>query len=525
VCIITSCNQTISTLHQLSASLVISASSTLPSFYLWSADFTGYWVLSKVEQLDEFLKTLGFPWVVRKAAAKFGSSSCDVVSHTGTTVRVTSLNPKGSWTRTYDTDNIVEQLNAEGVQCKTTAWWEGCVLHSRMEGSPLGTCESWRYRRGDTLVVKTSVKRINDDQEATCFWYFERMEALQRHVSGGASKPQLLKALAADHKRVQQATRKDNAYLQKVLLDWDRWSSPADEFIRVASRLPYAGATSLQCIKQPGSHPSSRLRSRASPAGSPSADISKSASTHSLSGLSPNQDGGLGGRSSILAAGNGDHATASAPHPPLPISRSAAALSALANAAPGAASPTTITTSPGSEGPPSGGHARKPSGESIGPTTSTTSAVAAAATAAAVASVSRKTHHYRNPSADSLNISQLTPSRGGAAASVSSISGAGQSPPTGPEALMVFKLHEFLDGRGITSVVPVTHPNDTNEPQLLGMSPEQAEETAAKLRELETDMLLRRQEHVSGWTCCGLVLSRENDTLPDHLRVWEMTLA
>jgi hypothetical protein len=141
-----------------------------------------------------------------------------------------------------------------------------------------------------------------------------------------------------------------------------------------------------------------------------------------------------------------------------------------------------------------------------------------------VASVPRKTHHYRNPSADSVNLSQFSPSRGGTAPTAGA-GAAGRLPPTGPEALMVFKLHEFLDSRGIASVVPVTHPNDTNEPQLLGMSPEQAEETAAKLRELETDMLLRRQEHVSGWTCCGLVLSRENDTLPDHLRVWEMTLA
>lgn len=53
----------------------------------------------------------------------------------------------------------------------------------------------------------------------------------------------------------------------------------------------------------------------------------------------------------------------------------------------------------------------------------------------------------------------------------------------------------------------------------------QAEETAAKLRELETDMLLRRQESARGISCCGIVLSREKDSLPDHLRVWEMTLA
>jgi hypothetical protein len=56
------------------------------------------------------------------------------------------------------------------------------------------------------------------------------------------------------------------------------------------------------------------------------------------------------------------------------------------------------------------------------------------------------------------------------------------------------------------------------------MSPEQAEETTAKLRELETEMLLRRQEESNSFTFCGLVVSLERNSIPDHLRVWEMTL-
>lgn len=75
--------------------------------------------------MDEFLKAAGFPWVVRKAALKFGSSSVDVTSHCGSVMRVTSLNAKGSWTRCYDVDREVVQKNAEGVMCKTTSWWEG----------------------------------------------------------------------------------------------------------------------------------------------------------------------------------------------------------------------------------------------------------------------------------------------------------------------------------------------------------------------------------------------------------------
>ena len=74
-------------------------------------------------------------------------------------------------------------------------------------------------------------------------------------------------------------------------------------------------------------------------------------------------------------------------------------------------------------------------------------------------------------------------------------------------------------------MVPVGQPNDTAEPQLLSMSPEQAEETAARLRELETDMLVSRQANANGCGCCGLLISRQADSLPDHLRVWEMALA
>lgn len=60
-----------------------------------------------------------------QAATKFAGSAIDVISHTGSVMRVTSLNAKGSWTRSYDTSREVVQKNAEGVVCKTTAWWEG----------------------------------------------------------------------------------------------------------------------------------------------------------------------------------------------------------------------------------------------------------------------------------------------------------------------------------------------------------------------------------------------------------------
>lgn len=54
----------------------------------------------------------------------------------------------------------------------------------------------------------------------------------------------------------------------------------------------------------------------------------------------------------------------------------------------------------------------------------------------------------------------------------------------------------------------------------------QAEQTHAKLRELEEEMLLQRQEYRKGITCCGCVsISWVSSSLPDHLRTWEMSLS
>ena len=52
------------------------ASLTLPPSPV-SPDFTGYWALVRTEGMDNFLKAAGFPWVVRKAALRFGGSAVD----------------------------------------------------------------------------------------------------------------------------------------------------------------------------------------------------------------------------------------------------------------------------------------------------------------------------------------------------------------------------------------------------------------------------------------------------------------
>ena len=77
-------------------------------------------------------------------------------------------------------------------------------------------------------------------------------------------------------------------------------------------------------------------------------------------------------------------------------------------------------------------------------------------------------HHVKSFSADSGH--GLSPSDGRSSPAPWS----GRSTPThrqlavasGAEHLLSFKLHDYLDGRSISSVVPLSTPNDTSEPQV-----------------------------------------------------------
>lgn len=586
-------------------------------------DFTGYWALAKHEQMDEFLKAAGFPWVVRKAALKFGGSAVDVISHSGPLLRVTSLNAKGSWTRSYDVEREVVQRNAEGTLCKTTSWWEGSVFRSRMEGSELGVLESWRFMRGNSMAVRTALRTARGGPEAVMFWFFDRMETLQRHVARGSmGRRSLRQQIEADQRRVEKATRDDTAYIQSVLLDWQRWRSPADDFIHVISPPPMSRPSRVR-RRSPG--PGSAA------AGSPRTmsplSMSKSPSNDSLSALpagvemrseaksirselsrsrlaeselsnnaldrmarqaaalalapdgeatSPQAPSGhavasppAGPGSSRLGPGfaaqqqqqvappsaahveaqHGQHAqqgqqskefarelTLTYPRSPdgaIPVEPSAA--SSGAQQGPPATDSLTFRPSTGGsprlEGDGLAPHGNAPQHAPYPPAPDSDVATrgslhsapqhhrsGSAGSAGAV-----RAAHYKSLSADSTRRGGSTVS--GRASPRSTPATSHHLHLTPAEQLMNQRLHEFGDSRGIMAVVPVSTPNDTAEPQLLSMSPEQAEETAAKLRELEADMLLRRQENRRGWSCCGcFVLTWAGDTLPDHLRVWEMTI-
>lgn len=451
--------------------------------YSTSVDLSGYWVLSKTEHFDDCLKSLGVPWIVRKAALKFAQNGMEIIRHAGSAVHVTSLNPKGSWHRVYDTSKTVVGEDVAGNECQVKTFWDGDVLCSRLEGSPFGTCETWRYVRGSTMVVKTSFTmkpktgvpqtppREEDGQvkEAVCYWWYERMEVLEQQL--GVTKKALHKHLAADQKRVEHATRKDTKFMRSILLDWSRWESPADEFIVVPG-----GSKSR--IK-------GGLRSRQrSPATSSSCTPLTMSASPSATGLNKMQyvDDSKAASSVSTSTKYHDEVTAilSNPKHNLPIH------------------PVKRATSPGMmsehQAANPGMTRRFGSSDNL------------------QESALQRPPHYRSTSSESF--SSMT----------KRTKGHHDRPPTAAEMLMQSKLHEFVETYGITSVIPVGNPHDTSEPQLLGMSPEQAEETTAKLRELETDMLLRRQEESSSWTFCGLVISLERNSIPDHLRVWEMTL-
>ncbi|KAI3428227.1 hypothetical protein D9Q98_006607 [Chlorella vulgaris] len=588
-------------------------------------DFTGYWALVKHEGMDDFLRSVGFPWVVRKAALKFGGAGVDVISHYGggSLMRVTSLNAKGSWSRQYDVDREVVQPNAEGTPCKTSSWWEGRVFRSRMEGSELGVVQSWRYMRGNRMAVRTELRPARGGPEAVMWWFYDRMETLQRHVARGGGT--LLQQIESDQRRVVRATHTDTRYIQAVLLDWQRWQSPADDFIHVeAPHASLARQSRPRTVRSPGS---GSPRSQVTPM-----SMSKSPSNDSLAALPPgvelrsdtrslhsdsrgsrglhhahqteaemssnaldrmarqaaamamSDSGGVdslgssqklqgSGRvpavaapvSAAVAAGGqqqqqqqqqqgqgqgqgqagsrGEQGEQQRPYsrePTLsypggvevPVEAQAAATD---KAHPQSGDSVTFrpssASSPHSRQPLEAGEAGSGSGAShpLAPESDAATRGSAHHRSPSLGSMAgqhsiaaQRSAHYKNMSADSMGRGAAsTPGRN----SPRSTTPAALPPLSHAEHVMAARLHEFSDIRGIAAVVPVATPNDTAEPQLLSMSPEQAEETAAKLRELETDMLLRRQENRRGCTLCGcFVITLASDTLPEHLRVWEQLL-
>jgi len=417
-----------------------------------STDQSGYWVLSKMENFDECLKALGTPWIVRKAATKFCGENMEIVRHVGSTIHVTTLNPKGSWYRVYDTSRVVTGEDAAGNRCQVRTGWDGTVLCATMESPQFGRCETWRYVKGSTMVVKTTfhTRVAGESEEAaeteeetagsngnngttkahTCYWIYERMEVLEQHLGHGSLK-QLKKQLAEDQKRVQQSTTKDSRYMRSILLDWKRWESPADEFIipggrtvrahrRHKTKVDLSRGMSPVRTSQGGTPAIS-----ASPSGSQlnkmAMSIAESHQTVSVSSLGTTDESERKAASKelqgIMSSPQRHHLPAHPKRVPSPGMMDA--------------NNPTNTHHPGMT-------RRFGSTDNLSDT--------------GYSSYKRDAHaHYRSTSGESLASMQSSTRRGARP----------QGLPSAAETTLSLKLHEFVETYGITSVIPVRNPHDT----------------------------------------------------------------
>lgn len=475
---------------------------TLACCRLQRIDLSGYWVLSKSENFDECLKALGTPWIVRKAATKFCHENMEIVRHVGHTIHITTLNPKGSWYRVYDTSKVVIGEDLAGNRCEVKSGWDGTVLCASMDSPQFGMCETWRFVKGSTMVVRTVFHpKSGDSQEQgspggsssasagkkhTCYWIYERMEVLEQHLSHNNRKL-LKKHLAEDQRRVLQSTEKDTNYMRSILMDWQRWESPADEFIIPGGRTVRAHRRHKARVDvSRGMSPAP-----ASQNGTPSLSASASANQlnkmgHSSTTVSESQPA-----MSEKSAGTADERSV--------VSKEIQSIISSPQRHHLPTHPKRVS-SPGMMDSNHPGMTRR---------------------FGSMDNLSEREHSYKQPHYRSASGESLSSMQGSTKRQPNSRP---HCPPSAAETKMSLKLHEFVETYGITSVIPVKNPHDTKEPELLGMSPEQAEETTAKLRELETDMLLRRQEDTRSVSCFGLVISLKKDCIPEHLRVWEMTL-
>ncbi|KAK9838477.1 hypothetical protein WJX81_001623 [Elliptochloris bilobata] len=440
-------------------------------------DLSGVWRQVKNENLDGFLKELGFPWVVRKCAIKYGSQSTDIVRQKGSSLSVTTVNAKCSWTRTLQEGRETVVHNADGVPCKASASWDGQIHKSRLEPLTVPAwadmrrvlaTETWRYIDGGLMVVRSSL-RPEKGRETVMFWFLERLDdepAPQRSCFGVTSRHA---ALARDQKRVQNATEKDNAFTRYLAHNVGHWTTPADQYMKLrASERAARDSAVLSRSTSPRSHTSAL----ASPfAGSPmppggAMPISRDAGGAPAAHAAPAAGGAAPAAAGAPEWGPAAVAGQQCPTPSLPPRHG-------------------YTLSRGS----SGGSALPPGLPLAG---------GPAAESGAGSGGSGMLHAHAAAARRSSNaLSDL----GAGVQSPGSTSRARRPAGESLEAQLSHKLAEYAENRSITSVVPVCDPLTTDEPELLEMSPEQAEATQLKLSELERELrhsTQHRQHYAAG---------------------------
>lgn len=151
----------------------------------------------------------------------------------------------------------------------------GRVFRSRMEGSTLGVLESWRYVRGNSMAVRTSLRLPlrppatssppgsggsvpgaangsagggGGGQEVVMFWFFDRMEALQRHVARGRVGGSLLQQIETGAK-LAVATRLLGQSGQRVCRPRGvhAWAVPQPSALHVSDLNRACGPVAASC--------------------------------------------------------------------------------------------------------------------------------------------------------------------------------------------------------------------------------------------------------------------------------------
>ncbi|CAK0783750.1 hypothetical protein CVIRNUC_006949 [Coccomyxa viridis] len=467
-------------------------------------DFAGYWRQIKTENMDAFLKELGYPWVMRKAMIKYGSKSTDIIKTKGATMKIVTVNAKGSWTRLLDTDRPVHQRNAMGLLCKVSSFWDGAIHKSQFEPADPSLkprLESWRYMDGGMMVVRSAL-RLEKGREVVMFWYLESIEVPEK--PHGLFERSGRRDITTDQKRVSKATRKDNAYLEYLGRNTAKWKTPADQYM--------SGRAERRSKAQDGLV----MSGSTSPL---------SMSSHALSPLSSSprlSSGGAGHLPVSSAAGSipGSNSTGEVRHSAQP----GADAEGLQQAQPQQPQLEECKTDSGktekteggmSEGAQSSGPIRAPPYSHVRSLSGGSSA--GGHVDSHVGSMGAGGHHAARRSL--TNLSEL-----GAEKSPESAHRF-RPPPESLEAQLSHKLQEYAENRSITSVVPVDNPLTTDEPELLQMSPEQAEDTQLKLSEFERELrktAANRHAYAEGTECCCCTCVFHSYTIPAYVRTWDL---
>ncbi|KAK9801401.1 hypothetical protein WJX73_006338 [Symbiochloris irregularis] len=443
-------------------------------------DFSGYWRQVKHENFDNFLRELGFPWAVRKMMLKYGSQSTDIIKHSGNSLRITTVNAKASWTRDVAEGREVSQRNALGEAVKVAGAWEGSVHKTTMEGGSGARVMTWRFMDAGLMVVRTCVQLPNG-RETSMFWYLEAIDDpdLQpSSLSGAQALAKSRKAIMRAQKCVMRATVKDNENLQRLAKNMSKWDTPADH-------LPHPMATD----KDNKELYAAMLRSSSPPSSSMSpTSASPRASFHMpnhpafIADMRRNSRGEISAASATRAGSDDEDTHASE-------GASRTNLSNLPSEAYAPVEATSALRRPSAQG----------SHDSGVPSMANGGAIDGGPLVAPLHKRLASTDHF--PEQSSTRSTKAL------------------------EAVLSARLQEYSENRSIANVIPLDNPLASDEPELLSMSPEQAEATQLKLAELEREVrkvTQQRARHAQGRECgcCTVVFHRS--VIPPAVRVWDL---